>query len=61
VAITRPARRLGRALVSAGVRTLDAIHLASALIVDAREMLVYDLRLGEAAAAAGLVIASPGA
>jgi predicted nucleic acid-binding protein len=43
------------------VRALDAIHLASALRVGAREMLVYDRRLAEAASAAGLQVLSPGA
>ena len=43
------------------VRTLDAIHLASALRVGARQMLVYDRRLAEAAAGAGLDVLSPGA
>jgi len=46
---------------SARVRALDAIHLASALRVGAREMLVYDRRLAEAAAAAGLEVIRPGA
>lgn len=46
---------------SAHVRSLDAIHLASALRVGARQMLVYDWRLAEAASAAGLETLSPGA
>jgi predicted nucleic acid-binding protein len=46
---------------SAQVRSLDAIHLVSALMVGARQMLVYDRRLAEAAAAAGLEVLSPGA
>ena len=46
---------------SALVRSLDAIHLVSALRVGAREMLVYDRRLAEAAQAAGLEVLSPGA
>ena len=46
---------------SVRVRALDALHLASALRVGAREMLVYDRRLAEAAAAAGLEVVSPGA
>lgn len=49
------------AWTSARVRSLDAIHLASALRVGAREMLVYDRRLAEAASAAGLEVLSPGA
>lgn len=43
------------------LRALDAIHLASALTVEAGEMLVYDRRLAEAAGAAGLTVLSPGA
>ncbi len=45
---------------SARVRALDAIHLASALRVQAPSMIVYDLRLAEAAATAGLEVLSPG-
>lgn len=45
---------------SARVRALDAIHLVSALRVGAREMLVYDRRLAEAAGAAGLEVLAPG-
>jgi hypothetical protein len=46
---------------SAHVRSLDAIHLASAIRVGARRMLVYDRRLAEAAAGAGLEVIRPGA
>ncbi len=46
---------------STRIRSLDAIHLASAVRVGARQMLVYDRRLAEAAAAAGLEVLSPGA
>lgn len=46
---------------SAQVRSLDAIHLASAMRIGARRMLVYDRRLAEAAAAAGLEVLQPGA
>ena len=44
------------------LRTLDALHLASALLLgDALTVLVtYDDRLADAARAAGLVVASPG-
>jgi uncharacterized protein len=45
---------------SARVRSLDAIHLESAMRVGARQMLVYDRRLAEAAAGAGLEVLSPG-
>lgn len=46
---------------SSRVRALDAIHLVSALRIGAREILVYDRRLAEAAAGAGLEVLSPGA
>jgi predicted nucleic acid-binding protein len=45
----------------AHLRTLDAIHLATALEVGAREVIVYDTRLGAAAAAYGMDVLSPGA
>ncbi|MEO5575531.1 MAG: type II toxin-antitoxin system VapC family toxin [Gaiellaceae bacterium] len=46
---------------SAHVRSLDAIHLSSAIRIGSKQMLVYDRRLAEAAAAAGLEVLSPGA
>jgi predicted nucleic acid-binding protein len=48
-----------RKLASASVRTLDAIHLASALRIGADELLAYDRRLLAAAAAHGLAWACP--
>ena len=45
---------------SATVRTLDAIHLASAEHVEPDEMIVYDRRLREAAVHIGLPVAHPG-
>jgi predicted nucleic acid-binding protein len=51
--------RTAAGLASAAVRTLDAIHLASALRVDADELVAYDRRLIAAAAAHGLVVSSP--
>ena len=47
-------------LASARLRSLDAIHLATALDVEPDEMIVYDDRLVEAAAAVGLRTMSPG-
>ncbi|MBA3475974.1 MAG: type II toxin-antitoxin system VapC family toxin [Actinobacteria bacterium] len=46
---------------SAHVRSLDAIHLASAIRIGSKQILVYDRRLAEAAAAAGLEVLQPGA
>lgn len=48
-----------RKLASASVRTLDAIHLASAMRIEADELLAYDRRLLAAAAELGVVTASP--
>ena len=42
------------------IRTLDAIHLASALRVEADELVAYDRRLLAAAQERGLAISSPG-
>ena len=45
------------------LRSLDAIHLASAaqLKAELSTFVTYDKRLGEAAAALGMVVATPGA
>jgi predicted nucleic acid-binding protein len=48
-------------LTSGRTRSLDAIHLATALLVEPDEFVAYDGRLLEAAAAAGLRVSSPGA
>jgi uncharacterized protein len=48
-------------LTSREVRTLDAVHLASARWIESDEMLVYDRRLRAAAGAIGLTVAHPGA
>jgi predicted nucleic acid-binding protein len=47
-------------LASLRIRALDAIHLATAQELDASSILVYDRRLGEAAADAGFDVVSPG-
>lgn len=48
-------------LASLQVRTLDAIHLATAHLVGPAEVIVYDRRLQVAAAEAGFAVVSPGA
>lgn len=52
--------RSAAALASREVRTLDAIHLATALYIDADELVAYDRRLLDAAAGQGLHVAAPG-
>ena len=47
------------ALTSTRVRSLDAIHLATALELEPEELVAYDRRLLDAAEAAGLRTASP--
>jgi predicted nucleic acid-binding protein len=58
---TQALLRRAEELSSAAVRSLDAIHLASALDVAPAEMVVYDRRLRAAAEDAGLRVTSPGA
>jgi predicted nucleic acid-binding protein len=53
--LLRRARRVG----ADELRSLDAIHLASAIVVRADAILTYDLRLADAAAAAGLEVLAP--
>ena len=53
--------RAASAVTSAMIRTLDAIHLASALRIEADELVAYDRRLAIAAAERGFRVASPGA
>jgi uncharacterized protein len=60
VDVTDVLLRSAAALASLTVRTLDAIHLASAQRIGADEVLVYDARLREAAASAQLATAAPG-
>jgi predicted nucleic acid-binding protein len=52
--------RAAARLTSRAVRSLDAIHLASALRVEADQLVAYDRRLLAAAAARGLSVAHPG-
>lgn len=50
------ARRVGPPVL----RTLDAIHLATAVLLDADVVLTYDDRLAGACSAMGLVTSTPG-
>jgi len=50
------ARRVGPPVL----RSLDAIHLASALLLDADQVVTYDDRLAAACTHSGLVVVSPG-
>lgn len=60
VEVSERVLRDAAALASREVRTLDAVHLATALYIDAEELVAYDRRLLEAAGTHGLPIASPG-
>lgn len=55
--------RTAAALEPADLRSLDALHLATALTLGDRlgALFTYDARLAEAATAAGLVVLAPGA
>jgi predicted nucleic acid-binding protein len=61
VSVSSPLLHDARRLASASLRTLDAIHLASALQVGAAELLAYDARLLDAAGEHGITALSPGA
>ena len=60
VAVTETILRRAANLEPA-LRSLDAVHLATALDVGAEAMIVYDRRLADAARGYGLTVMSPGA
>ena len=49
------------ALANTALRSLDAVHLTTAVLVESEVMLVYDRGLRQAAMALGLRVESPGA
>lgn len=59
--ITEELLRSAARLASRDVRTLDAIHLASALRIEPDELVAYDRLLLRAAADQGLDVSSPAA
>lgn len=59
-ALERPTYRAAGLLPMPYLRSLDALHLESALRVEADAVLTYDLRLQEAARAVGLDVIAPG-
>lgn len=62
IRVDEPVLRLACTIEPAGLRTLDVLHLATALSIgDAPEAFVsYDDRLAKAAADVGLVVLQPG-
>jgi predicted nucleic acid-binding protein len=61
VAVDSEILRSAAALASQALRPLDAIHLATAILVAPEVMYVYDRQLGRAARDLGLRVAAPGA
>jgi predicted nucleic acid-binding protein len=61
VEVDSPLLDQARRLADASLRALDAIHLASALLVEPAALVAYDNRLLAAARRAGLNTSSPGA
>jgi predicted nucleic acid-binding protein len=59
VAVTRELLRRAAELTSERLRSLDAIHLATALAVNPDAVVAYDRRLLDAAEASGLRTVSP--
>jgi uncharacterized protein len=61
VGLTADALTLAAEIPSPEVRTLDALHIASAaLLSDLQSVVTYDVRMGTAAIAYGLPVAAPG-
>ena len=60
VAVGDRVLRHAAAITSREVRTLDAIHLSTALYIEADELVTYDRRLFAAAEAQGLAAVAPG-
>jgi predicted nucleic acid-binding protein len=58
--ITEDVVGLARRVAPPILRTLDAIHLATAILLDADVVLTYDDRLAEACRHNGLTVAAPG-
>lgn len=52
--------RAAQSIGNDNLRSLDAIHLASAVMVGAHFMMTFDVRLAEAAEYAGMTTISPG-
>jgi predicted nucleic acid-binding protein len=50
---------LAGSLAPAGLRSLDALHVASAVLAGVDVVVTYDERMAEAAAAAGLAVVAP--
>jgi predicted nucleic acid-binding protein len=60
VEISEPVVALARRLFPTSIRSLDAIHLASAVLVNASVVVAYDRRLLAAASELGFRTLSPG-
>lgn len=62
IRVDEPVLRLAGTLEPRGLRTLDALHLATALSIgdDPEAFITYDDRLATAAGKAGLVVLQPG-
>jgi predicted nucleic acid-binding protein len=59
--VTRSILSQAAALASEQLRTLDAVHLASIVRLEAHRVLAYDRRLASAARARGFKVEHPGA
>jgi predicted nucleic acid-binding protein len=59
LALTEPMLHLAGTFPQANLGTLDAIHLATAVIVGADTLVTYDSRQGDAAAQEGLNVEAP--
>lgn len=60
VQVTEEVLESALTLVTEHIRTLDAIHLATALRMNAQRIVTYDRRMLAAAAAHGIAVSHPG-
>ncbi|GAA1655594.1 type II toxin-antitoxin system VapC family toxin [Fodinicola feengrottensis] len=60
IAVTDEVARTASAIPSRSLRTLDALHVASAIVAGASQLVTYDKTMAAAARAVGLRVVSPG-
>lgn len=59
VAVTEPMLHLAATFPQRHRGTIDALHLASAVVIGARSLVTYDARLAAAGHAQGVVVEAP--
>jgi predicted nucleic acid-binding protein len=60
IAVTDEVARTASTIPGRNLRTLDALHVASAIVAGASQLVTYDKNMADAARAVGLKVVSPG-